>query len=100
MKPLTAHPDKRARLAASISIVVLALIVALGVCPPVAQASQAGGGTILKWKQMDNCSKQAQIAFPDYTPEANAKRNAKLRECLNGSNLPPRMPGDSAPAPR
>ena len=34
--------------------------------------------------------KQAQTAFPDFTVEANAKRDAKLKECLAGKNLPPR----------
>ena len=33
---------------------------------------------------------QAQIAFPDFTPEANAKREARLKDCLAAQNLPPR----------
>ena len=40
------------------------------------------------WKVMDKCAKQAQIAFPDNNAEANAKRDAKLKECLSASNLP------------
>lgn len=43
-----------------------------------------------KWKSMDKCAAQAQQAFPDFTAEANAKRDAKLKECLAGQNLPPR----------
>ena len=33
---------------------------------------------------------QAQAAFPDFTPEANAKRDAKLKECLEANRLAPR----------
>jgi hypothetical protein len=41
---------------------------------------------------MDTCTRQAQTAFPDFTAESNAKRDAKLKECLAGRNLPPREP--------
>jgi hypothetical protein len=44
---------------------------------------------------MDKCSIQAQQAFPDFTAESNAKRDAKLKECLAGQSLPPR----EAPSP-
>lgn len=54
--------------------------------------SQQGGIAIKKWKAMDACAVQAHAAFPDYTPEANAKREARLQECLAGQNLPPRAP--------
>ena len=47
------------------------------------------------WKTMDLCAKQAQDAFPDFTADAQAKRDAKLKDCLAGKNLPPRDP--SAP---
>lgn len=57
-----------------------------------AQASQQGIVVQKNWKVMDNCTKQAQTAFPDFTAEANAKRDAKLKECLAGQNLPPREP--------
>ena len=43
-----------------------------------------------RWKAMDNCSIAAQRAFPDFTAESNAKRDAKLKVCLAGQNLPPR----------
>ena len=43
-----------------------------------------------RWKSMDKCAVQAQQAFPDFTAESNAKRDAKLKECLAGQNLPPR----------
>jgi hypothetical protein len=67
---------------------VLFAIVALA--PAVASASQQGVLAVQKWKMADKCTQQAQAAFPDFTPESNAKRDAKLQECLNGQNLPPR----------
>lgn len=59
---------------------------------PAAHASQQGVIVLKKWKQMDVCTQKAQEAFPDHTSEGNAKREAKLRECLAGQNLPPREP--------
>ena len=41
---------------------------------------------------MDKCARQAQTAFPDNSAEALGKRDAKLKECLNLYNLPPRAP--------
>jgi hypothetical protein len=61
------------------------------------EASQQGVVALGNWKRMDNCAKQAQAAYPDYSAEANAKRDQKLKECLNSNNLPPRQP--SAPPP-
>jgi hypothetical protein len=43
-----------------------------------------------RWKSMDTCAIEAQRAFPDFTPESNTKRDAKLKDCLAGQNLPPR----------
>jgi hypothetical protein len=57
-----------------------------------AEATQQGQGALVNWKRMDVCAKQAQAAFPDYNAESNAKRDAKLKECLNASGLPPRQP--------
>jgi hypothetical protein len=57
-----------------------------------AEATQQGQGTLANWKRMDACAKQAQAAFPDYNTESNAKRDAKLKECLNANGLPPRQP--------
>jgi hypothetical protein len=48
------------------------------------------------WKQMDNCTRAAIKAYPDYTAEALAKREAQRRLCLRRGNLPG---GDDAPAP-
>lgn len=58
----------------------------------VAQATQQGQGALIGWKRMDICAKQAQAAYPDFTAESNAKRDAKLKECLNADGLPPRGP--------
>jgi hypothetical protein len=55
-----------------------------------AAVTQQGNAAIARWKTMDTCAKQAQAAFPDFSPESNAKRDAKLKDCLNANNLPPR----------
>jgi hypothetical protein len=57
-----------------------------------AQATQSGQAALQNWKVMDVCSKQAQTAYPEYSTESNAKRDAKLKECLNANHLPPRQP--------
>jgi hypothetical protein len=57
-----------------------------------AQATQQGNQSLRNWKVMDNCAKQAQAAYPDFSADSNAKRDAKLRECLNNGALPPRQP--------
>ena len=64
-----------------------------------AEASQPGNVAFAKWKTADACAKQAQAAFPDFTPQANAQRNAKLNACLSANNLPPRET-TSPPNPR
>jgi hypothetical protein len=73
---------------------ILALGLALGAVPAI--ASQQGVVALQKWKSMDLCAKQAQTAFPDFTADANAKRDEKMRQCLEGQNLPPR----AVPAPQ
>ena len=62
-----------------------------------AEASQQGNAVVNSWKAADKCAKQAQAAYPDYTAEANAKRDAKLKECLNAGNLSPREPLSQPP---
>jgi hypothetical protein len=69
---------------------IAAALVALLLIPAAALASQQGVVVVQKWKMSDKCAQQAQAAFPDFTPEANAKREAKLKECLAAQNLPPR----------
>ena len=71
-----------------ITLFAAALVLALGI----AQASQQGIQVIKNWKTSDKCARQAQLAFPDFTAEANAKRDAKLKECLEANRLAPRAP--------
>jgi len=72
---------------------VWSLAAMLALLSGAAEAATGQGNTaVQKWKTMDNCAKQAQAAFPDFTPDSNAKREAKLRDCLNANNLPPRQP--------
>jgi hypothetical protein len=70
----------------------VSLIATLALCSADARATQQGQQAQNNWKQMDNCAKQAQAAYPEFSAEANAKRDAKLKECLNATNLPPRLP--------
>jgi hypothetical protein len=62
-----------------------------------AEASQQGQTAVVYWKAADKCAKQAQAAFPDYNAESNAKRDAKLKECLSAGNLAPRQPMSPTP---
>ncbi len=59
---------------------------------PAAAHATSGQGTLAmkKWQSMDKCAVEAQRAFPDFTTESNAKRDAKLKDCLAIQNLPPR----------
>jgi hypothetical protein len=72
---------------------VCSLAAALALLPGAAHAPTAQGtAAIQRWKTMDTCARQAQAAFPDYSADSNAKREAKLKDCLNANNLPPREP--------
>jgi hypothetical protein len=66
---------------------------------PLAAHATSGQGLIAmqRWKAMDTCATDAQRAFPDFTPESNARRDANLKDCLARKNLPPR---EAAPAAR
>ena len=57
-----------------------------------AQSTPQGHQAVQRWKVMDVCAKQAQTAFPDLTADSNARRDAKLKECLSANHLPPRQP--------
>jgi hypothetical protein len=75
------------------------LLAAMFLLPPVgAGASQQGQSALKSWKVMDVCAKQAQTAYPDFSAESNAKRDAKLKECLNANHLPPREPSGQPPS--
>jgi hypothetical protein len=63
--------------------------------PTAASADQNWKTSSAVWRAMDKCNDAAQKAYPDYTPESNAKREAARQKCLRGSNLP----GDASPAP-
>ena len=77
------------RLAAPLSIG--ALLAAIFLFPTGAHAVGGQAAIVMsKWKSMDKCAIEAQRAFPEFTAESNAKRDAKLKECLAGQNLPPR----------
>jgi len=78
-------PLRKDRLKSAACAVILAVLAA-----GPAMASQQGVVVTQNWKGMDLCAKQAQAAVPDFTADANAKRDAKLKECLAGKNLPPR----------
>ena len=67
----------------------------LALAPAAARASQQGIVVMKNWRVMDQCAREAQTAFPDYTADSNEKRAAKEKECLAGKNLPPHEP----PAP-
>lgn len=66
--------------------------------PVTAWAVTANGQQMMQnWAASNRCAQAAQKAFPDFTAEANAKRDAQLKQCLAGQNLPPR-PALDAPA--
>ena len=54
--------------------------------------SQQGRNVAANWRTADKCAKQAQAAYPDYSAESNAKRDASLKDCLRLYNLTPREP--------
>jgi hypothetical protein len=74
-------------------ITSLAIAALLIVAAASAQAATAQATTAMhNWKTMDNCERQAHTAFPDFSADSNAKRDAALKNCLNASRLPPRAP--------
>jgi len=52
-----------------------------------------------EWKASDRCAAAAQKAFPDFSAESNAKRDAAMKNCLASQNLPPRESLDK-PSPK
>lgn len=67
-----------------------AAAVATALAPATANATAQGIGAMQNWKGVDKCAFQAHQAFPDYTAEANAKRDAAMKACISGGFLPPR----------
>jgi hypothetical protein len=74
-----------------------AIVLALAALLPAgrAAADQNWKTSSSVWKQMDKCNRAAQKAFPDFTREANSKREAYRQQCLRNANLP----GEAAPPP-
>lgn len=68
--------------------VALLLTWAALVLPGPARADNYFKSNSATWRTMDRCTQQAQQAFPDYTPESNAKREEARQSCLRASNLP------------
>jgi len=69
----------------------LAAFIAAALLPYAAHAvTQQGVQTMRKWALSDKCAQQAQRKFPDYTAEAQARRNEMMQQCLGQQNLPPR----------
>jgi len=77
----------------------LLLVPFLLLSPAGARATQQGQTTLLNFKTMDACARQAQTAYPEFNADSNAKRDAKLKECLRANGLPPREPL-AQPGPR
>jgi hypothetical protein len=75
-----------------LGIAFVAVALPLALAPSASLASQQGVVAMKNWKTMDLCAKEAQTAFPDFSADSQAKRDAKLKECLAGKNLPPREP--------
>ena len=71
------------------------LILAALWLPTPASADQDWKTNSAIWRAMDKCTDAALKAYPDYTPESNAKREAARQKCLRGGNLP----GDASSAP-
>jgi hypothetical protein len=69
--------------------------------PVVTLATTAQGVQMMKnWAQSDRCIAAAQKAFPDYTADSLAKRDAALQQCLATGILPPRAPQAPQEAPK
>lgn len=69
---------------------------ALAGTPPAA-ADQNWTRSSAVWKAMDKCTQAARKAFPDYTRESNAKREAARQACLRAGNLPGEAGAPPAP---
>ena len=78
--------------------VAAACLVAL--LPSVALAFTGQAQQMMRnWTASDRCAQAARKAFPDYTAEANAKRDAQMKQCLASGNLPPRESLESPTKP-
>jgi hypothetical protein len=67
---------------------LLALLIPALLLPAPAAADNPWKTSSAVWKGMDRCTLSARKQFPDYTAEANAKREAARQKCLRSGNLP------------
>lgn len=51
------------------------------------------------WQAEDKCNQNAWGQYPDYTKEANEKRERAFRLCQMSGHLPPRAPLVAPPVP-
>ncbi len=70
------------------NLFALMLIAAALLLPRGAVADQNWKTQSAIWRQQDACTTEAEKAYPDYTPESNAKREKARKVCLMRSNLP------------
>ena len=68
-----------------------AVIMALTISGSAMAVTMNGNAMMQRWNASDRCAAQAQKQFPDYTPEANAKRDNAMKQCLANGYLPPRQ---------
>jgi hypothetical protein len=88
--------------------VIPLIIVAIAALAPSSSRAQIPGYSPWKqsesvWKLRDQCRRSAFKQFPDYTAEANAKRDRAEQRCLEGNNLPtspPQTPRESSGSSR
>lgn len=69
---------------------IVAFIGALAIPCSALAFTQYGTVIMHNWVSADRCAAAAQKAFPDYTADANAKRDNAMKQCLAQGNLPPR----------
>jgi hypothetical protein len=79
-------------------LVALGLALAVAAGPRLARADALQTQSFAAWRVMDECAKQANKAFPDHTPDGNAKREANRQECLRAHRLPVTAPVPAPPA--
>jgi hypothetical protein len=68
----------------------VALFAALALPVTTRAASLNGTTEMHRWAATDRCAAAVHKAYPDFTPESDAKRDAAMKSCLASQNLPPR----------
>jgi hypothetical protein len=84
------------------------VILVAATCLSTVSLAQIPGQNVWKesesvWKLRDDCRRNAFKQFPDYTVEANAKRERAERQCLEANNQPytaPRAQSNNKGAPQ